>query len=434
MKIYDLLIMIMRNLFRRKVRTMLTVVGVIIGTCSIVVMISLGIGMTAQFDEYYSNMTDLTRIEVYGGGMYISGPGQSKPQAGTTLNDATLEKFSKIKGVKAVTPYQYFWYCEIIAKKYQLSGGVIAVNLDALPYMGFSLGEGRYPTEAEKESAVIFGGQAAYNFINTSKRINNMVSPWPDQNGVVKEPFVDPLKAKMIIRAQYYGEAEKKRVEYDIKATGKFAYDMQKGYDMSVGNVFIDLALAKKLLKDYNKLNDTKESLDKGYDQVYVIANSVDEVEAVEKEIADEGFNTWSFASMRKSMQEQSQTIQLTFGGIGGISLLVAAIGIANTMIMSIYERTREIGIMKVLGCPVGNIRTVFLGEAALIGVIGGVFGIGISYGISYLLNTLAIASQIPIWLIFLGLGFAFLVGIVAGFYPANRAVRISALEAIRHE
>ena len=132
---------------------------------------------------------------------------------------------------------------------------------------------------------------------------------------------------------------------------------------------------------------------------------------------------------------------------------MVAAIGITNTMVMSIYERTREIGVMKVLGCVVGNIRTLFLMEAASIGLLGGFVGIGISYLLSYIINRFASQagviggimgmgmmgegvniSVIPLWLVLLALVFSTFVGIISGFYPANRAVRISALEAIKHE
>jgi ABC-type antimicrobial peptide transport system permease subunit len=150
--------------------------------------------------------------------------------------------------------------------------------------------------------------------------------------------------------------------------------------------------------------------------------------------------------------EQQMQTIQMILGGLGAISLLVAALGITNTMIMSIYERTREIGIMKVLGCHVPNIRTMFLMEAGAIGFLGGVIGIAISYSISFLIN-MAAASQgkgehaggglfasgsaisvIPFWLALGALAFATLVGLVSGLNPSNRAVKISALTAIKQD
>ncbi|MEG1181186.1 MAG: FtsX-like permease family protein, partial [Oscillospiraceae bacterium] len=108
---------------------------------------------------------------------------------------------------------------------------------------------------------------------------------------------------------------------------------------------------------------------------------------------------------------------------------------IANTMLMSIFERTKEIGIFKVLGCSLPNIRGMFLTEAGLIGLCGGALGVTLSYALSYVINKLVgmgEISLIPFWLAAFGLGFAVLVGMASGFYPARRAMKLSPLEAIR--
>ena len=127
------------------------------------------------------------------------------------------------------------------------------------------------------------------------------------------------------------------------------------------------------------------------------------------------------------------------------MSLFVAAIGIANTMMMSIYERTKEIGVMKVLGCDMRAIRNMFLLESGFIGFMGGVSGVVFSYGVSFAMNRfLSIGqmmtgmegdiSRIPLWLVFTAVGFAILVGMAAGFFPALRAMKLSPLAAIRNE
>ena len=120
-------------------------------------------------------------------------------------------------------------------------------------------------------------------------------------------------------------------------------------------------------------------------------------------------------------------------------------------MVMSIYERTKEIGVMKVIGAELGSIRAMFLTESAMIGLIGGVVGVTLSFLISYLLNNVPLVagllaslglsfggggavSIIPWWLVVLAMAFSMLVGVIFGFIPANRAVKISALEAIRHD
>jgi ABC-type antimicrobial peptide transport system permease subunit len=175
----------------------------------------------------------------------------------------------------------------------------------------------------------------------------------------------------------------------------------------------------------------------------------------VEDQITQMGFSTYSTESMRQSMQEQMRQIQMVLGGIGAVSLLVAAIGIANTMIMSISERTKEIGIMKVLGCRVRDIRTMFLCEAGLIGLLGGIAGVLLSYIISFVINMTADGSfdlspagiwtllfsedvsrisVIPLWLLLFSLLFSILIGVASGLYPAIKATKIEALQAIHHE
>ena len=190
-----------------------------------------------------------------------------------------------------------------------------------------------------------------------------------------------------------------------------------------------------------------------GYEQVWVKVKDFNDVEKVQKEIKALGYGSSSLMDILKSMQQTSKTLRLILGGIGAVSLLVAALGIANTMVMSIYERTREIGIMKVLGCLIGDIRRMFLMEAGFIGFLGGVVGLLLSVGASLLLNAFgggafgslgigyglgegvqAKISVIPIWLALASVVFATIVGLVSGFYPANRAMKLSALEAIKSE
>ena len=190
------------------------------------------------------------------------------------------------------------------------------------------------------------------------------------------------------------------------------------------------------------------------YDQAVVKTASVSDVQAVEQAIHDLGFpDTYSMETVRAPIQQMMNTIQLVLGGIGAVSLVVAALGILNTMIMSIYERTREIGVMKVLGCEVRHIRAMFLMEAGIIGLLGGILGLGVSYGASALINFFASSggsgalggilgmagsvstiSVIPPWLAAGSVVFAVCVGVVSGILPANRAVKISALTAIRQD
>ena len=152
----------------------------------------------------------------------------------------------------------------------------------------------------------------------------------------------------------------------------------------------------------------------------------MDHVSEVQQTIRDMGYETYSNAEWMEQTQNQMATIQLVLGGIGAVSLFVAAIGIANTMMMSIYERTKEIGVMKVLGCDLSAIRNMFLTEAGFIGLIGGAIGLVLSYIISAVINFVMKGmyasgiSYIPIYLAVVALVFAVFIGMLAGLFPAQ--------------
>lgn len=181
------------------------------------------------------------------------------------------------------------------------------------------------------------------------------------------------------------------------------------------------------------------------YNQLLVNVDDMNNVVALQKALNDMGYDAYSQAEWVESQQRTMGYIQAVLGGIGAVSLFVAAIGITNTMMMSIYERTKEIGVMKVLGCDLRNIRSLFLMEAGFIGFIGGVIGLILSIILSVAVNKVAAGvndymgttggiSYIPVWLGALSLVFAVMVGMVAGFFPARRAMRLSPLAAIRNE
>lgn len=214
----------------------------------------------------------------------------------------------------------------------------------------------------------------------------------------------------------------------------------------------MDIDYINELIRAYNEVNDEEyqmEEITSGYTDVRVRVDDMEYLDEVETAIQEMGYNTYSDNQSRENMMQQTRMIQMVLGALAAVSLFVAALNITNTMIMSIIERTREIGIMKVLGCDVSKIRLIFLSEAGAIGFIGGVLGVVVSYIVSFVLNKFLSSSLMSALggmgmegnisvikpeLILLGLVFATLVGLISGFYPANRTVKISALEAIKHD
>ena len=225
-------------------------------------------------------------------------------------------------------------------------------------------------------------------------------------------------------------------------------------YNSYAYNVYTRLDLLETQLKRIfkKKAIPGQPTTKKGKPYRYFIYNScsvnVDDIEhvgEVQKKLTDMGFQAYSNADWMKQSEQQSNMIQAVLGGIGAVSLFVAAIGIANTMMMSIYERTKEIGIIKVLGCDMKVIRNMFLLESGFIGFMGGVVGLIFSAGISFAINHLlqigqamtgmsGNISRIPLWLAAASVGFAVLMGMAAGFFPALRAMKLSPLAAIRNE
>lgn len=442
MKISDLLRLSFDNLKRRKGRTILTVLGVIIGTCSIIMMVSIGVALDKSFDDMMTGMGDLTMIEVYN----WSGNSDVDP-----ITDEVIDSFQSLDNVKVATPLYYSRFNASFFSgsndKYRAWGNIRGIRREAMEMYGYELKEGRFPAHKDKEFTVIVGEYFAYNFENTRKQWpNNMVNPVPDENGVIPDPFVDVFRDEIVIKAfEYTEKGEEEVLSEKIKVTGIIKEDASKGYETYSG-VIMDMEDLIEMEKAYMKATGQKDDSrgkKREYEQAIVKVYDIDQVEDVEQYIKDLGYSTYSMTSYRNEMKKYAQMIQLILGGLGSIAMLVSAISIANTMTMAIYERTKEIGVMKVLGCELKDIKNMFLAEAAGIGFLGGITGLVICYGLSVLINMIGgqfmdgeqvALSIIPVWLAVFGVGFSTFVGIVSGYVPAVRAVKITALSAIRHD
>lgn len=167
----------------------------------------------------------------------------------------------------------------------------------------------------------------------------------------------------------------------------------------------------------------------------------------IANQITDMGYQAYTPQSTVEGINSYFATMQLVFGGVGAIALLVAAIGIANTMTMAILERTREIGIMKAVGATNNNILTIFLGEAAGIGFLGGIGGVLVGWAICAVINAMGgsmlatgggmgtqLAASIPFWLPVFSIAFATLIGLISGLYPALNAATLIPVDALKYE
>lgn len=442
MKFFDILKMACGNFLRRKARTLLTVAGVVIGTMAVVIMISIGQGLEQGYTEQLKSWGSLTQIEVYQG--YSSNEDDQK-----YLNDDLIAELDAIEHVEAALPITRQYGALVMGRKI-CDMSFQGIDSGKIEYYGLTLENGE-PVTAEMlaGNTYLVGYQTIFQFYDPKRGWTEDNNAWDEEGNLKPLPF-DPInpdkKIKMVFDTSYYWGGGSKPKSYDVACTGILKQGGQ--YDYSI---IMDMKSLETLYKKYAQsagIEIDKDQQKNKYSTVNVEVDDMENVTDVQQIINDMGYQTWSSTELLEDVQDQMGMIQAVLGGIGAVAFLVAAIGISNTMVMSTYERTREIGIMKVLGCRLSNIMTLFLLEAAIIGLAGGLLGIGFSYGISALLNHLSDSgilssfsmgdgipiSVIPIWLAVCGAGFSTLVGLISGFYPALRATRLSALEAIKNE
>ena len=433
----DMIDMALRNLWKRRLRTALTVLGVVIGTASIVVMVSIGIGMNQGFASQLENWGSLQVIDVYpSGGMEYDKATDSMKQTKKQdeLNAKAVENFRQMEHVEAVSPV-INEYLYLVTGKLVADASIIGIEPGAMTALGYQVAEGRALTEEDSKAIVVGGSVEFYN-----PKLS-----WEMRNST-EAPKVDVLNEKLSLTWDWnYGtrNADKSIKPIKVDAVGTLPADGNNSW-----SIIMPIKELENLQKEKKKWEESQSEgntssnsrKSKEYEHVMVKVDEIDNVQKVQQQIKDMGFRASSLTDQLEAMKETTRMLRLVLGAIGAISMVVAAISITNTMVMAIYERTKEIGIMKVIGASLKDIKGLFLTEAAFIGFSGGIIGIIVSYGASFLVNFVAqrqgstMQSAIPIWLALGGVAFSTAVGVIAGYLPAKRAMKLSALMAIKTE
>ncbi len=467
----DKFLMAWSSLTKRKLRTMLTIMGVTIGVAAIVTMMALGEGLKQQSLEMIEQFGGLRTITVREGSGKSSADANAKTDAQATkfkLSDETIKSIEAIDHVEKADP-QLSVSAIAKAGKYTFNAYIVGMKLSTLKSERWEMAEGGWPDEND-ELEFVYGNMVKQDFMDVAGKYPYYDKGEMPDYDIMNKPIyfiydVDGYNSyknkstgstgqtsnsgtldKSASSAAGSGSTStttsKAPKKYLVPTAGILAGGAEDWSEYSY-NLYCDMdKLIKVLKKEFkNKAIPGQPTRKNGkpynqmfYTQIDVEVDDVENISEVQNIIKDMGFDASSNSEWIEQEKQTARSRQAMLGGIGAVSLLVAAIGIANTMMMSIYERTKEIGVMKVLGCGLFDIQQLFLIEAGMIGLGGGITGLLLSIIASFVINkvTAATTAVIPLWMYPVSVIFAILVSMIAGYAPSKRAMSLSALEAIR--
>ncbi len=428
MRFDDLVRIVLRNLNRIRTRTVLTTLGVVIGVAAIVTLLSVALGFEESITGQLEGMGNVDQIMVrqprFGPGM-MRGGGSVAQSERKLLDDDAVEEIEDLEGVQTVIP-SISVNGTIEVGRYIMRSNITGIDPRKAEALEIEIEDGRFLRRYDKD-VIVVGYSVDDEFME--KKTEKLV----------EDLKIMGKKAEIVVeRTNEEGEEESK--SFRVKIVGIMEEQGTEG-DYQV---YMPLELAVEIKEWTTKESDIVD--EEGYDSLIVKATDSSVVTDLTEKITELGYQAFSFREMLESMNQIFVILEIVLLGIGAIALIVAALGIVNTMLMSIMERTREIGIMKVIGASNADVTRIFLMEALSIGFLGGIGGLAIGYVASkvidvvagmYLLEEGAATQSIvvmPLWLVVFAIGFAMLVGLVSGVYPAGKAAGLSPVEALRHQ
>lgn len=419
---------IQQHMKRNKLRVFMTILAATMGCAFLIVLASVGFGLHKTIKEEMLDGQILTEIEMWG-----------KEEGNITSAD--VEAIKKKADVKAVVTRTYVDGIPTFhLEDHAGTGEMLLTNTEQETKAGLELAEGTMPN---KPNEVVVGYHFAQSLLSKEEQAKR-------ENG----------DAELEVEG-YTGEVIGKTIQVDLKP-----YEPEDATAKSME--FVVTGIIKEPAKDWMidsrmLISDTKkteifsflrpdEEEPAGYSSVSIHANDIENVKGITDELKAEGFYVYSITEEMETLNLFFTVLKAGLLFVGTIAVLIASIGIFNTMTMAVTERTREIGIMKAVGAKPKLIQKLFLMESACIGVIGTALAIAISYGLSFLVNWLipeivmgilaeegmedinVTISLIPWQLVLIASAISIGVAMISGWRPAMKATKIDVIRALRQE
>ena len=487
MTLRDLIVISTGNLWRMKLRTFLTTSGVLIAIAAFVSMISFGAGNQERINNEFNKLGLFSTMQVYPRTRQVI----SDTASIAPLDENALKHFAEVPGVNIVYPYDAF---SVTAR---LGDSVLSAKAQALPiaavqtklFSNLSAGVA-FDSNSSRETIIsddflkkagmvvpdsaigkklvlsvhvsVIDSGLAHILVDRGQTILDRIKKIRLDSLVNKEYRMKVLHGEVneTIRRFLNGFVNAQSVVTDtLRVCGVRGPD--RVGRMRIESIIIPASTAARFnssgfsgnpadifsaLSSGTFFNRSDDNGGKTYSQVTIDFDPKVPYKGIRDSIEALGFRTFSFAAEFEQIQRAFLYLDLALGVIGLIALFTASLGIVNTMVMSITERRREIGVLKSLGADEVDIRWLFLVESGVIGVLGTVAGIFFGWTITRIVSAVAQAYMknqgippmdlfaLPVWLVLIALGVGVGVSVVAGFYPAARAARVDPVEALRND
>ena len=511
MSFFDILHLALRNLRQAKLRFFLTTMGVIVGVAVIVTMVSFGLGLQRNMLSRFRALDLFNEIRVFGKNVFsmaVAGvdpklkrdetPGERRggsfrpdKSPSRILDDAAIAELAAIPGVAYAEPdIGFTTFVRANGRVVPLTVNGVSVSNASSRFKNFLAGQMISIPDADEVviddvSAETFGFEKPADAVgqsieflapaNESKSSQTSADKKEPEEAEDEGPmnfFGIPLEEDPPSGEKSGGEkgatngVANQIVAHTFRIAGVLNSKAKEGAGqggriglMSGASIYVPLRAARQwTIEHRNPMGEVALALARqsgqlgereteGYFSAVVRVDDPVALTPVRKRLTELGFGSFSIVDELEQLRTVFLILDSVLGLLGGISLLVASFGIANTMIMSILERTREIGIMKAIGAEDREIKLIFFVEAAVIGVTGGVLGVLAAWAVDGIANRLAYrfvlkpqgASfvdffSLPPWLSASAILFAVIISILAALYPAARAARIDPVRALRHD